>query len=478
VPFSPYASYPSAEEVSSVETKPVLSEFTPLDLTVKSPQPQGAGDIVSRKRKHSGSEEEDVRKATVSSALASHADSLSIVPPTPNPFINPDLLSPLALAPVPTPYMPLYNIGSPAPAPPSSSLSSVTLTPPQTPQGTSPPSFQLPPNRSLAPEMPYLMGFQPQLFSSYYGQQISNQYNPNLMQSMANKTPSPPPISTENPAKRMRQLLPKPVTPPGWEDSPSRDDTLVSPQMLTINNQTIHIKPLPPSPVNSNFTDLRSPFILPAPANSQQSLLYQPPSYQSYQPLPTAQVLRNQDSKPMSQALSFLFEKSLGSVQRWRENGITVQVFYCTVCQMPTDNEDRMRTHIECFHSELASITPSSNGVYQCLQCEQICSDEASLARHKLIHITSTSYSERCKGCGRNFSSADYLENHEKECSMYRPYRCDWCGKAYVVAARLKHHRMECSAGPTKPVFSCKVCSKNFDNFLDYCHHVPVHAFM
>ena len=54
----------------------------------------------------------------------------------------------------------------------------------------------------------------------------------------------------------------------------------------------------------------------------------------------------------------------------------------------------------------------------------------------------------------------------------------DYCGRGYVIAARLKHHRQFCSAAPKPPIFTCKICNKTFDNFLDYCQHVPVHAFM
>ena len=158
--------------------------------------------------------------------------------------------------------------------------------------------------------------------------------------------------------------------------------------------------------------------------------LYPPQPYPGYLPYPhnpyqQQQFMPRQEPKPMSQALSFLFEKSLGSVRRWRENGITIQVFYCAVCQMPTDSEDRMRTHIETFHRDLSSLSPSASGVYQCQECDQVCSDEASLARHKLIHVNTNSPKEKCKGCGRNFATQESLANHEKDCSLYRPYRCE-----------------------------------------------------
>merc|ERR1719357_1438772 len=97
------------------------------------------------------------------------------------------------------------------------------------------------------------------------------------------------------------------------------------------------------------------------------------------------------------------------------------------------------------IHTDHSSLSPSPTGLYQCTTCDQTCSDEESLARHRLIHSNINSPKEKCKGCGRNFLTPDSLANHETDCSLYRPYRCDYCGRGYVIAARLKHHRQFCS---------------------------------
>ena len=158
-------------------------------------------------------------------------------------------------------------------------------------------------------------------------------------------------------------------------------------------------------------------------------------------------------SSSVSAALSFLYEKSLGSVRRWRENGLTVQLFYCVVCSFPADSEERMKAHIETLHQDLASrgskevVEPSSPGVH------------------------------RCKGCSKELPSKAGLERHEQECPQYRPYRCEYCGRTFLISARLKHHRTQCQSGPRPGAFQCKVCSKQFVRKDVYLLHLPVHAF-
>ena len=148
----------------------------------------------------------------------------------------------------------------------------------------------------------------------------------------------------------------------------------------------------------------------------------------------------------MSAALSFLYEKSLASVRRWRENGLTVQLFYCAVCQLPVDCEERVRSHIETAH------------VHQGLQ-------GAGQQGHT------------CKGCGKEMGSQQAVDRHQEECGLYRPYRCEYCGKTFIISARLKHHRVTCQAAPAPAAQQCKVCCKKFSRKDQYLLHLPVHAF-
>jgi len=397
---------------------------------------------------------------------------------------NVDLLTPLSLAPVPTPFMPFYNIGSPAPPPASTPSTSLNLTPPQTPREISYPTFQ--PfqivGNSTSPPMPDLPttpGFQNPYFSGPF---ISNSLvNPFSLELSNNHSP---PLESFD--RQARQFVSQASLSPK-EDHVNPKST-PSPQILNINNQPIHIQPLSTSGEDStSSTTYPTQNILPQaplPISSLQMPLY-PAQYPTYSPLPQLPFSSNHhlnitkpEPKPMSQALGFLFEKSLGSVRRWRENGLTIQVFYCAVCQLPTDSEDRMLKHIEAFHRDLALPTPSPGGLFQCSICPQICADEASLAKHNLQHLSSNSGQETCKGCSQNFVSPEDLANHERDCALYRPYKCEYCGRGFIIAARLKHHRNECSAGPVPPVFTCKVCNKRFNQFIEYCQHVPVHAFM
>ena len=436
--------------------------FVPLDLTVKS-SPGDQAMKNKRKFEYSDSEEnaDNIKrqrslsetKNTIKPVINRQLGPLSILPPlSTNPYMNADLLSPLSIAPVPTPFMPLYNMGSPTPPSSGSSASSpcVNLTPPQTPQATTFPTL-------LPWQLPQLSNNHRTSLSAYPPVSMPYQYNPfssqvNLMQhptTTATTTPSPPPDSQE--ARKVRKILPKPNTSPLSMGSPALHQRLQEPslaeQTMTINtqgvDQTIHIMPLP-SPSSSNISHIAAPVPPTSFSNSSHAIPSIPSAippqvfpihqtYSSYLPYPSNNPYllqgfhQKQEPKPMSQALSFLFEKSLGSVRRWRENGITIQVFYCAVCDCPTDNEERLRTHIETFHADHSSLSPSRTGVYQCTTCDQTCPDEESLARHKLIHASIISPNEKCKckGCGRNFATPDSLANHETDCSLYRPYRCE-----------------------------------------------------
>ena len=171
--------------------------------------------------------------------------------------------------------------------------------------------------------------------------------------------------------------------------------------------------------------------------------VYDEPQVQQ-QPLVQPQARGRPQS--VSAALSFLYEKSLASVRRWRENGLTVQLFYCAVCQLPVDCEERVRSHIETAH------------VHQGVQ-------GAGQQGH------------HCKGCGKEMGSQQAVDRHQEECGLYRPYRCEFCGKTFIISARLKHHRVTCQAAPAPAAQQCKVCCKKFSRRDQYLLHLPVHAF-
>ena len=178
----------------------------------------------------------------------------------------------------------------------------------------------------------------------------------------------------------------------------------------------------------------------------------------------------NINSNTFSPGLHFLYEKSLNSVRRWRENGLTVQLFYCVVCGLPTDDEERMKRHIELHHGKCVS-----GGQLHCTKCNDVFNNEDSFLSH-----TATNHKDEsvCKGCTREFENIDILEKHQKQCVEYSPYRCEYCGAGFVINIRLKSHRNSCESSRTPPTFSCKVCSKQFSKKAKYTEHLPIHAFM
>ena len=168
--------------------------------------------------------------------------------------------------------------------------------------------------------------------------------------------------------------------------------------------------------------------------------------------------------------INFLYEKSLNNAQRWRENGLTVQLFYCIVCQFPCDDDGTMKSHIESLHGNIVA-----GGHLHCSPCSQMFYSEDTFLQHSASHYQS---STDCKGCGGGFTSKESLRKHEEHCNQCRPYRCEYCDRGFILIARLKHHRRNCLSAPEPPKFICKVCNKQFTDKGKYFEHVPVHAFM
>ena len=179
----------------------------------------------------------------------------------------------------------------------------------------------------------------------------------------------------------------------------------------------------------------------------------------------------NSNSKNINNpGISFLYEKSLNNAQRWRENGLTVQLFYCIVCQFQCDDDERMKSHIECIHGGIVA-----GGHLHCNPCNQIFYSEDTFLKHSASHYQS---STDCKGCGKGFTSQESLKEHTEHCHESRPHVCEYCDRRFLLSARLKHHRRNCSQAPEPSKFVCKVCNKHFKYHDKYVEHVPIHAFM
>ena len=179
------------------------------------------------------------------------------------------------------------------------------------------------------------------------------------------------------------------------------------------------------------------------PAFSLQTHHQDPASYFQYDLGQVSPSYRGQ-GQVKSAAINFLYEKSVSNVRRWRENGLTVQLFYCAVCQLPVDSEERLRTHIQTRHQDGQS------------------QDRGGM---------------ECKGCGKEFISEQAVDRHQQECALYRPYRCQYCARTFLLSVRLRHHQLSCQAGPNPAGLQCKVCCKKFSRRDNYLLHLPVHAF-
>ena len=66
-------------------------------------------------------------------------------------------------------------------------------------------------------------------------------------------------------------------------------------------------------------------------------------------------------------------------------------MFYCSICDLPTDSEENLTMHIKRMHTG---------------------------GRKK------EQYS--CRACGKLFDKIESMNFHEKSCDIFRPYRCEY----------------------------------------------------
>lgn len=296
-----------------------------------------------------------------------------------------------------------------------------------------------------------------------------------------NTTPSDNPTPVPDEHRFMRKILPKPLEIPTNVDS-------FQPYSEPLGYPVSY-----PSDQKFQYPPKQEPTLYynsPLHQGHQQALLYHQQQQQlqqqlqvhqgggggrgyhlqekAKQPRPTFSHLGTQN--PIARQTStpplvtLLMEKTLGSVRRWRENGATIQVFYCCVCSMPIDSEDAVVKHVSSQHGHRGQ---------ECSECGEDCEDEEGVARHALTHKINV-----CRGCGKKFNTVELLGFHEKECLQCRPHRCDYCGQGFILAARLKHHRRSCHANPSPSPHSCKVCYRSFPSSNGLATHVPIHAYM
>merc|ERR1719319_1225931 len=237
---------------------------------------------------------------------------------------------------------------SPPQVVPCRDFAPLTIAPPPSSASTHPSSLTL---SQLSPlHLPPVSSPSPSLYSSYNFPTSSSSgfptSSPSLLSTFPTSSPSLPSTA-----------LPWTLTPPQTPQTPQTPQ----PFHFTFPTQTFHF---PQTLQDDQMSHQRK--LLPKPSPSSSHPLA--PSHYSH---PYGQAPHRAPQPPQAPVppspqppshLTYLMEKSLGSVRRWRENGSTIQVFYCAVCAMMLDTEERVVRHITSRHGEEAGEEGEGRG--------------------------------------------------------------------------------------------------------------------
>ena len=103
---------------------------------------------------------------------------------------------------------------------------------------------------------------------------------------------------------------------------------------------------------------------------------------------------------------------------------------------------------------------------YECKQCGKCFSQAESLRNHEIVHTGEKPY--ECKQCGKCFSRAGSLRTHERVHTGEKPYECKQCGKCFSRSDDLRRHG--------RKTYECKQRGKCFNLSRDPRVHQKVHS--
>uniref|UniRef100_A0A8C9TGF1 C2H2-type domain-containing protein n=1 Tax=Scleropages formosus TaxID=113540 RepID=A0A8C9TGF1_SCLFO len=189
-------------------------------------------------------------------------------------------------------------------------------------------------------------------------------------------------------------------------------------------------------------------------------------------------------------------EQSVGSstsglpnkASKWKCNDgfiLSAQKLQCLQCRKVFKSQSHLEKHLEIH----------SGGKHYCMQCESSFSPTCQLKHHQFLpsplkRSTRTKYENiltqvakklkqqhwgcyKCNHCGKNFSQAAYLKQHQVVHSGEKPYKCSQCGKSFSRRGHLKQHQLVHSG--EKP-FKCSDCGKGFSLTCHLKEHQLVHS--